>query len=85
MLIRSGQPTDRVGDEQLAEMYGKHLAKVKNWLENQTNIRVIYLEYNQMLVDPQKSANQVNKFLGDGLDQQAMAAVVDTSLYRQRK
>lgn len=85
MLIRSGQPTDRVGDEQLADMYGKHLAKVKTWLENQANMRVIYLDYNQMLVDPQKSADQVNIFLGEGLDPQAMAAVVDTSLYRQRK
>ena len=84
MLIRSGQPTDRVGDEQLADMYGKHLAKVKTWLENQANMRVIYLDYNQMLVDPQKSADQVNIFLGEGLDPQAMAAVVDTSLYRQR-
>lgn len=85
MLIRSGQPTDRVGDEQLADMYGKHLAKVKTWLENQANMRIIYLDYNQMLVDPQKSADQVNIFLGEGLDPQAMAAVVDTSLYRQRK
>ena len=85
MLIRSGQPTDRVGDEQLAEMYRKHLAKVKTWLENQSNISVVYLDYNLMLVDPQKSARQVSEFLGEGLNPQAMAAVVDTNLYRQRK
>jgi hypothetical protein len=85
MLIRSGQPTDRVGDEQLAEMYGKHLAKVKNWLENQSNMSVVYLDYNQMLVDAQKSGHQVSEFLGGGLDPQAMASVVDANLYRQRK
>ena len=85
MLIRSGQPTDRVGDDQLAEMYGKHLTKVKNWLENQTNIGIVYLDYNQVLIDPQRNAEQVNDFLGDLLDLQAMAAVVDTNLYRQRK
>ena len=85
MLIRSGKPADDVGDEQLTEMYGKHLAKVIDWLESQANFSVIYLDYNQMLVDPQKYALQVNQFLGDVLDPQAMAGVVDSNLYRQRK
>ena len=85
MLIRSGRPTDKVGDEKLAEMYGKHLAKVKAWLDGQTNFSIVYLDYNQLLIDPQKYAGQVNEFLGNTLDPQAMASVVDTNLYRQRK
>ena len=85
MLIRSGRPTDKVGDEKLAEMYGKHLAKVKAWLDGQTNFSIVYLDYNQLLIDPQKYAGQVNEFLGNALDPQAMASVVDTNLYRQRK
>jgi hypothetical protein len=85
MLVRSGKPTDQVGDEQLAGMYGKHLAKVNAWLAGQANFSVVYLDYNQVLVDPQKYAFQVNEFLGDILDPQAMASVVDTNLYRQRK
>ena len=85
MLIRSGRPTDKVGDEKLAEMYGKHLAKVKAWLDGQTNFSIVYLDYNQLLIDPQKYAGQVNEFLGNDLDPQAMASVVDTNLYRQRK
>lgn len=85
MLIRSGKPTDKVGDEQLAEMYGKHLAKVNSWLEGQANFAVVYLDYNQMLVDAPKYALQVNEFLGETLDPQAMASVVDANLYRQRK
>jgi len=85
MLIRSGKPTDKVGDEQLAEMYAKHLVKVNYWLAEQANFSVMYLDYNQMLVDPQKYALQVNQFLADALDPQAMAGVVDSGLYRQRK
>ena len=85
MLIRSGQPTDRVGDDKLAEMYGKHLVKVKAWLDSQTNLSIVYLDYNQLLIDPQKYAGQVNEFLGNDLDPQAMASVVDPNLYRQRK
>jgi len=85
MLVRSGKPTDQVSDEQLAKMYAKHLAKVNAWLAEQVNFSVIYLDYNLMLVDPQTYAFQVNQFMGDALDPQAMAAVVDPNLYRQRK
>jgi hypothetical protein len=85
MLVRSGKTTDQVSDEQLAKMYAKHLAKVNAWLAEQVNFSVIYLDYNLMLVDPQTYAFQVNHFMGDALDPQAMAAVVDPNLYRQRK
>ena len=85
MLVRSGKPTDQVSDEQLAEMYGKHLAKVKAWLDEQTNFSVNYLDYNAMLADPTKYARQVNQFLDNSLNPQEMAGVVDPNLYRQRK
>ena len=85
MLVRSGKPTDQVSDEQLAEMYGKHLAKVKAWLDEQTNFSVNYLDYNAMLADPTKYAYQVNQFLDNSLNPQEMAGVVDPNLYRQRK
>jgi hypothetical protein len=85
MLVRSGKPTDQVSDDQLAKMYTKHLAKVHAWLEGQPNFSVVYLDYNRMLVEPQKYAFQVNQFLEDALDTQAMAAIVDPNLYRQRK
>jgi hypothetical protein len=85
MLIRSGQPTDKVGDEQLAEMYEKHLAKVNGWLAAQANFSVLYLDYNEMLADPEKYAAQVNEFLGGVLELRDMAGIVDANLYRQRK
>jgi len=85
MLVRSGKPTDQVSDEQLSEMYGKHLAKVNAWLAGQANFSILYLDYNAMLGDPHPYALQVNQFLGANLDPQAMVAVVDPNLYRQRK
>jgi hypothetical protein len=85
MLVRSGKPTDKVSDEKLAEMYSKHLAKVKNWLNEQPNILVLYLDYNAMLAEPDKSSVQINQFLGDSLNAEKMAAVIDPNLYRQRK
>lgn len=84
MLIRSGKPTDTVSDEQLADMYAKHLVKVNAWLADQANFSVLDLDYNKMLDDPSKYADYVNNFLGGTLDVEAMVGVVDNRLYRQR-
>ena len=85
MLIRSGKPTGEVTDEQLAEMYGKHLDKVTTWRAEQPNFSVLYLDYGAMLAEPEKYAEQVNDFVGSPLDVDKMAGVVDPELYRQRK
>ena len=84
MLIRSGKPTDTVSDEQLADMYAKHLVKVNAWLTDQANFSVLDLDYNKMLDDPSKYADYVNNFMGGNLDVEAMVGVVDSRLYRQR-
>ena len=85
MLIRSDKPTDKVSDEQLAEMYRKQLAKVEAWLNGQPNITVLNVDYNAMLRDPRPYLAEINRFLGDRLDLEKMAEVVDPALYRQRK
>ena len=85
MLVRSGKPTDKVSDEQLAAMYAKHLAKVQAWLNEQSNFSVLYLDYNGILADPQTQSRKINHFLDDILDSQKMAGIVDPDLYRQRK
>ena len=85
MLVRSGKPTDKVSDEHLAEMYAKHLAKVKTWVNEQSNFSVLYLDYNGILADPQTQSSKINHFLDDSLDSQKMAGIVDPDLYRQRK
>jgi hypothetical protein len=85
MLIRSDKPTDKVSDEQLAEMYRKHLAKVEAWLSGQPNIAVLNVDYNAMLRDPRPFLAEINRFLDDRLDIEKMAEIVDPALYRQRK
>jgi hypothetical protein len=85
MLIRSNKPTDKVSDEQLAEMYRKHLGKVNAWLKEQANISVLYVDYNQLLADPRPHIEKINAFLDERLDTEKMMGVVDPALYRQRK
>lgn len=84
MLVRRGQPTDAVSDEKMAAMFEKHLAKIREWLAAQPNMRVLYVKYNDILESPAELAARVNEFLDNSLDAEAMAAVVDEQLYRQR-
>ena len=85
MLINRGEPADRVSDEQLAEIFQKHLQKTTAWLAGQSNMQVLYINYNNMLKDPSPSLKQVNQFLDGKLNVEEMAGVIDKNLYRQRK
>jgi len=85
MLIRRGEPTDKVGDEELAALFHKHLRHVTAWLDKQPNVEVLYVSYNDMLSDPTPQVQQVNQFLGGHLEADKMMGVVDPKLYRQRE
>lgn len=85
MLIRRGEATDRVSDEELANYFSKHLQATERWLGAQENIDVLYVSYNEVMENPAEPAAKINTFLGDILDTPAMASVVDPQLYRQKK
>ena len=84
MLIRRGEPTDRIADEQMADLFRRHVQQVRGWLQQQPDLDVIYVNYREVLAHPLKQARRVKDFLGLTLDLEAMAAAVDPSLYRQR-
>ena len=85
MLVRRGEPTDKVSDEKMAAMFNDHLEKVEQWLAEQQNMDVIYVSYNEALEEPAEHTRRVNEFLGNVLDQNKMVGVVDRMLYRQRR
>lgn len=84
MLVRRGEETDKITDEQLAMLFRRHLERVQSWLDAQPNLDVIYVSYNQVLQSPRDEARRIVAFLDEGLDVDAMAGVVDPKLYRQR-
>jgi hypothetical protein len=84
MLMRRGEPSDSVSDEELAELFRKHLAQIQAWIDEQPNAEAIYVSYNEVVEDPLEQARTVNRFLGDRLDVEHMVQVVDEALYRQR-
>ncbi len=85
MLIRRGKPTDTVSDEKMAELFQKHLQDVEAWLASQSNIDVLYVNYNEILENPAENVAKISHFLGDTLDAKEMISVVDRALHRQRR
>ncbi len=84
MLIRRGEDPDTTDDARMAGLYEKHLKQVYAWIEKRPSVDVVYVNHRDAIEKPREVAHGVNAFLGGGLDEDVMAAVVDPSLYRQR-
>ena len=85
MLERRGKPGNPAEDGKFAELYGKHLDKIKSWLAHQTNMEILYIHYNEMVKQPVEYAAKVAEFLGAPMDVKAMREVPQDQFYRQRK
>lgn len=84
MLQRSGKPGGAVPDEQMEKLFAAELDTCEKWLTGQPNFRVLYVNHRDMITDTAAQAQKINDFLDGGLDVNAMAAVVDPALYRNR-
>jgi len=84
MLARRNKPVDLAKDKKLADLFHKHIKKIKLWLSKQTNIEVININYNEVLKNPEPHIKKIQQFLQVNLDLKAMADIVDPKLYRQR-
>jgi len=83
MLQRNGVG-DEVSDAQMAALFHAQLAEFEAWVAKQANIKILEVSYNRMLEDPATEIARINDFLGGDLNIQAMAEVVEPSLYRNR-
>jgi len=84
MLENRGEES-KVDDATMKDLFNKHLQQVRGWMNSQPNLIYLDLDYNAMIADPSPCVRQINHFLGGDLDEGKMLAVIDTSLYRQRK
>ena len=84
MLKRRDEAGGDVSDEEMADLFSKHLAKVEAWLRGQPNFTVLNVDYNLLLADPVPQTHAVNEFLDNRLDESRMATVVNPDLYRNR-
>jgi hypothetical protein len=85
MLERTGQKGADISDEKLAQLLKKDLNKAYQWVKDQENFSMISVGYKDMVQNPLPQCGLVNDFLGNLLDTDKMASVIDPSLYRNRQ
>jgi len=85
MLMRRGKPRGSAGDQKLSRLFQRHLEQGMVWMEQQPNIDVLYVNYNEILKDPKGGAGKICRFLRNTLNPEKMAGVVDEALHRQRR
>ncbi|HUC84337.1 MAG TPA: sulfotransferase domain-containing protein [Candidatus Acidoferrales bacterium] len=85
MLKHQGRTAATLTDGQLAGVFEKQLSTVRQWLAQQPNFSVLYINHRDVIGDPLIVAGQINLFLTGNLRVADMAAAVDPALYRQRK
>jgi hypothetical protein len=84
MLERRGEDPDAADDRQMAGLFDAHVARIHTWMDQQPNVTYLDVNYNEVLADPRQWLTRINGFLEPSLDVEAMMAVVDPTLYRQR-
>lgn len=85
MLIRRGESPDKISDEEMITTYNRHLSEVLSFLEANSCFTVFFVNYNDLMRDPEDWVPRIAAFLGKEIDIEAMKAVVDPNLYRNRR
>ena len=84
MLVAQGDAAASQEPARLIPALAAQLRVAKDWLACQPNMSVLAVPYAEVVRDPLIWSREVARFLGGGLDEAAMAAAVDPSLYRHR-
>lgn len=89
MLERLGREPGKLSDERLAEVFRIQLDETEAWLRSAPGFSVLPVDFNALVVHPREHLRHVSEFLraapdDPGLDVEAMTAVIDPELYRNR-
>ncbi len=84
MLERMGNNKDGTSDAKMTEFFNKHLSKIIDWIEGKEYIDVLYIDYSNLLTNPDEHIKTLNRFLDYKLNEEKAVKVIDKSLYRNR-
>ena len=79
---RNEQP--KGDDIEIEAQMRKHLSVMKPWLVRQPNMEVLYINYNELIKDPEPFCDKIINFLELPLNKTRMLAVPNKQLYRNR-
>jgi hypothetical protein len=83
MLTSLGEMSE-TEDPRMRKLFADSLARTKSMLAFRPCFEVLHVKYHSVIEDGRKHADELNRFLGRQLDAEAMAAVVNPELYRNR-
>ena len=84
MLAKLGETTE-TEDPRMRELFADNLARTKSQLAYRPCFETLHVKYRDVIEDGPRHADELNRFLGGRLDTEAMAAVVNPELYRNRR
>lgn len=86
MLIRRGENPDKISDKELIKLFSNHVKQTKAWIQQHNNhVSCIDVSYNDLLANNAPIIEQIDIFLSNPLNREAMARVIDPSLYRNKQ
>jgi hypothetical protein len=84
MIQRLGTEDSTAAEEAMKEAYRNDIVRTRLLCKNRPNFELIEVHYKNTVEEPSATVNSVNTFVGGHLDEAAMRAAVDGSLYRNR-
>jgi hypothetical protein len=83
-MLQRRNETSALTDAEMEAQFREHLKAVKYWSARRPNMRILYVKYNEMVTAPENLCTTIKDFLELPLDLNAMQAVPNQSLYRNR-
>jgi hypothetical protein len=84
MIDRLASEDAAASAEAMKEAFRNDIARVRVLCRTRPNFALCEIRYQDAVADPASASRTVNAFLGGRLDEAAMRAAVDESLYRNR-
>ena len=83
-MLNRRKEESKTSDAEMESQFHKHLADIKYWLARQPNMEVLYVDYNQLMSNPDNYCPRIADFIGVPVDQPKMRSVPNERLYRNR-
>jgi hypothetical protein len=85
VMLQRRNEHNPIDDDEARAHYERHLAHIRIFMKVKRNMEFLAVRYDEAIRDPRTFAQRLDGFLGGHLDVDAMVAVVDSKLYRNRK
>lgn len=77
MLLSLNKPSNSQDNKKLKQLYLQHLSNISNWLAQQNHIEVLYVNYTEVLKEPNKQISLIANFLKIETDSKPMIECID--------